>query len=214
MQQIALFGTSADPPTTGHLTILRWLSHRFDEVAVWASDNPFKSHQTALEHRTAMLRLLIHELDLPRLHQLDLPRLHELDLPRQNVQVYPELSSPRSLITVERAQQHWNGAEFTLVIGADLVSQLPQWFRVEDLLKQVKLLVVPRPGYSLVSQDLNRLRQMGADVTIADLSAPDVSSTAYREQGETESVTPPIQDYIDREQLYGCHARREKLPIH
>jgi nicotinate-nucleotide adenylyltransferase len=199
MPQIALFGTSADPPTTGHLTILRWLSQHFDEVAVWASDNPFKSHQTALEHRTAMLRLLIHELDLSR----------------QNVQVYPELSSPRSLITVEQAQQHWNGAEFTLVIGADLVSQLPQWFRVEDLLKQVKLLVMPRPGYSLISQDLNRLRQMGADVTIADLrDAPDVSSTAYREQGEIESVTPPIQDYIDREQLYGCHARREKLPIH
>ncbi len=198
MPQIALFGTSADPPTTGHLTILRWLSQHFDDVAVWASDNPFKSHQTALEHRTAMLRLLIHELDFPK----------------QNVQVYPELSSPRSLITVERSQQRWSESAFTLVVGADLVNQLPKWFRVEELLKQVKLLVVPRPGYSLVGQDLNRLRQMGADVTIADLSAPDVSSTAYREQGETESVTPPIQDYIDREQLYGCHARREKLPIH
>ncbi|MGV0026422.1 nicotinate-nucleotide adenylyltransferase [Phormidesmis priestleyi] len=198
MPQIALFGTSADPPTTGHLTILRWLSQHFDDVAVWASDNPFKSHQTALEHRTAMLQLLIHDLDLPK----------------QNVQVYPELSSPRSLITVEQSQQRWSDAEFTLVIGGDLVNQLPQWFRVEELLKQVKLLVVPRPGYSLMSQDLHHLRQMGADVTIADLRAPDVSSTAYREQGETESVTPPIQDYIDREQLYGCHARREKLPIH
>jgi nicotinate-nucleotide adenylyltransferase len=206
MPQIALFGTSADPPTTGHLAILRWLSQHFDEVAVWASDNPFKSHQTALEHRTAMLRLLIHELDLPK--------LHKSDLPKQNVQVYPELSSPRSLITVERAQQRWSGAEFTLVIGADLVNQLPQWFRVEELLKQVKLLVVPRPGYSLTIQDLSRLRQMGADVMIADLSAPDVSSSAYREQGETENVTPPIQDYIDREQLYGCHARKEKLPIY
>jgi nicotinate-nucleotide adenylyltransferase len=198
MSQIALFGTSADPPTTGHLTILRWLSQHFDDVAVWASDNPFKLHQTALEHRTAMLQLLVHELDLPK----------------QNMQVYPELSSPRSLITVERSQQRWSDAEFTLIIGADLVNQLPTWFRVEELLKQVKLLVVPRPGYSLTSQDLNRLRQMGANVTIADLRAPDVSSTAYREQGETESVTPPIQDYIDREQLYGCHARREKSPIH
>lgn len=200
MSQIALFGTSADPPTTGHLTILRWLSQHFDNVAVWASDNPFKLHQTALEHRTAMLRLLIHELGLPK----------------QNVQVYPELSSPRSVITVERAQQHWSEAEFMLVIGADLVNQLPTWFRVEELLKQVKLLVVPRPGYSLASQDLSRLRQMGANVTIADLnfSVPDVSSTAYREQGKTENVPPPIQDYIDREQLYGCHARREKLPIH
>ncbi|MGB3262812.1 MAG: adenylyltransferase/cytidyltransferase family protein, partial [Microcoleus sp.] len=55
MQKIALFGTSADPPTAGHKTILSWLSQHFDWVAVWASDNPFKSHSTSLEHRSAML---------------------------------------------------------------------------------------------------------------------------------------------------------------
>lgn len=198
MSRVALFGTSADPPTTGHLAILRWLSQHFDEVAVWASDNPFKSHQTALEHRTAMLRLLINDLELPK----------------QNVQVYPELSSPRTLITVERSQERWTSAELTLVIGADLVSQLPQWFRVEDLLKRVKLLIVPRSSYSFNVRDLDLLRQLGAELTIAGLSAPNVSSSAYREQGKTEGVTPLIQAYIDREQLYGCHARREKLPTY
>ena len=55
MTQIALFGTSADPPTSGHQAILLWLSQRFDKVVVWASDNPFKTHQTLLEHRMAML---------------------------------------------------------------------------------------------------------------------------------------------------------------
>jgi nicotinate-nucleotide adenylyltransferase len=198
MLTIALFGTSADPPTVGHLAILRGLSQQFDRVAVWASDNPFKSHQTALEHRTKMLRLLIGESDFSQ----------------QNVQVFPELSSSRTLMTVERAKERWHDAEFTLVIGADLVKQLPQWFRVKDLLKQVKLLVVSRPGYTVMGDDLKRLKQMGAKVTIAHFNSPDVSSTAYREQGNTEGVTPQIQDYIDREQLYGCHARREKLPIH
>ena len=57
--RIALFGTSADPPTAGHQEILQWLSERYDWVAVWAADNPFKSHQTALLHRAAMLQLLI-----------------------------------------------------------------------------------------------------------------------------------------------------------
>ncbi|MCY7278529.1 MAG: nicotinate-nucleotide adenylyltransferase [Phormidesmis sp. CAN_BIN44] len=196
MLRVALFGTSADPPTRGHLAILCWLSQHFDQVAVWASDNPFKSHQTALDHRTAMLRLLIGDLDL------------------RNIQVYPELSNSRTVITVERAQEHWQGAEFTLVVGSDLVRQLPKWFRARDLLDRVKLLVVPRPGYSITDSELDPLRQIGADVTIADLNAPNVSSTAYREQGETEGVTSPIQAYIDREQLYRCHARREKLPTY
>jgi cytidyltransferase-like protein len=63
MKRIALFGTSADPPTSGHQAILNWLSQHYDLVAVWASDNPFKSHQTPLEHRSRMLRLLIEELN-------------------------------------------------------------------------------------------------------------------------------------------------------
>ncbi|MBC7823450.1 MAG: nicotinate-nucleotide adenylyltransferase [Candidatus Parcubacteria bacterium] len=196
MLKVALFGTSADPPTRGHLAILCWLSQHFDQVAVWASDNPFKSHQTALDHRTEMLRLLIGDLDL------------------RNIQVYPELSSSRTVITVERAQERWQNAEFTLVVGSDLVRQLPKWFRARDLFDRVKLLVVPRPGYSITDSELDPLRQIGADVTIADLNAPNVSSTAYREQGETEGVTSPIQAYIDREQLYRCHARREKLPTY
>jgi nicotinate-nucleotide adenylyltransferase len=189
MTHIALFGTSADPPTTAHQKILDWLSRRFDWVAVWASDNPFKSHQTPLEHRAAMLQLLIDDIDPPR----------------HNLQLQQELSSPRAMITVEKARTYWTDAEFTLVIGGDLVSQLPRWYRVEELLQQVKLLVVPRPGYPLVEAELNHLREMGARVAIANLRGPKLSSTDYREQKDANVLTPPIEEYIHRERLYECH---------
>ena len=188
MLSIALFGTSADPPTAGHQSILAWLADHYDQVAVWASDNPFKSHQTPLQHRAAMLQLLIDDIYPPR----------------QNIQLHPELSSPRSLITVERARQQWAEAELTLVIGADLISQLPRWYHVEELLQQVKLLIVPRSGYSVAEVDLGPLWQLGAEVEIAKLDVPAVSSTAYREEGDPEIVTPPVEAYIHREQLYEC----------
>jgi Cytidylyltransferase-like len=54
MIHTALFGTSADPPTLGHQAILEWLATQFDEVAVWAADNPFKVQQTPLYHRQTM----------------------------------------------------------------------------------------------------------------------------------------------------------------
>ncbi|WNZ25593.1 nicotinate-nucleotide adenylyltransferase [Leptolyngbya sp. NK1-12] len=188
MLSIALFGTSADPPTAGHQAILVWLADHFDQVAVWASDNPFKQHQTPLEHRAAMLQLLIDDIDPPR----------------HNLHLLPELSHPRALITVERARQRWPQAEFTLTIGSDLVAQLPRWHRVQELLQQVKLLVVPRSGYAIAEADLASLRQMGARVTIAGLEVPAVSSTAYREEADPEIVTPPIEAYIHREHLYEC----------
>ncbi len=123
MVNIALFGTSADPPTAAHQAIINWLSHHYDYVAVWASDNPFKSHQTPLEHRSQMLRLLIEEIQPPR----------------RNVSLHPSLSSPRTLETVEKAREHWGlQVGFTLVIGADLISQMPRWYQIDHLLKQVE----------------------------------------------------------------------------
>ncbi|MDE5114158.1 MAG: adenylyltransferase/cytidyltransferase family protein, partial [Trichodesmium sp. St15_bin1_1] len=55
MTKIALFGTSADPPTVGHKMIIEWLSQNFDKAVVWVSDNPFKYHETSLEQRAIML---------------------------------------------------------------------------------------------------------------------------------------------------------------
>ncbi len=197
MKRIALFGTSADPPTAGHKTILNWLAQHFDWVAVWASDNPFKSHQTSLEHRSAMLLLMIQEINSPK----------------HNLCLYPELSSPRTLETVARAKSMWGNVELTLVIGSDLVEQLPRWYQVEDLLKQVQLLVVPRPNYPPQELDLWQLRRRGADVAIASLNAPNVSSTSYRETGDTEALTPTIEDYINRENLYAWHEAQKRAKV-
>lgn len=198
MTRIALFGTSADPPTTGHQTIINWLSQHFDWVAVWASDNPFKSHQTPLEHRAAMLRLLIKDIDPPR----------------YNIGLHQELSSPRTLETVKKAKSLWPEEKLTLIIGSDLVNQLPRWYKVEDLLRQVELLVVPRPGSPIEEISLGELRNLGAKIAIASLYGPNVSSTAYRQHKDPTTLTPTIEAYIDREQLYECQdARREKLHI-
>lgn len=199
MLKIALFGTSADPPTAGHQAIISWLSQRYDWVAVWAADNPFKSHASPLEHRAAMLRLLIADIHAPK----------------QNIGLYQDLSSHRTLETVHKAKQRWGSdAEFTLAIGSDLVHQLSQWYGIEELLQQVQLLVVPRPGYQIEDRDLHPLCQLKARFAIANMTAPDVSSTAYRESGDAEALTPPVEAYIHQQHLYKCQdAAKEKLPM-
>ncbi|SKB12690.1 putative nicotinate-nucleotide adenylyltransferase [Planktothrix sp. PCC 11201] len=186
MTQIALFGTSADPPTSGHQAILLWLSQRFDKVVVWASDNPFKTHQTLLEHRMAMLSLLIAEINAPK----------------KNIALHPELSSRRTLETLKGAKNYWSDADYTLVVGSDLVQQIPQWYQIETLLKQVELLIIPRPGYQVIEMDLDHLKKLGATLTIATITGLPVSSSHYRQTGNIEVLTTPVQDYINREKLY------------
>jgi nicotinate-nucleotide adenylyltransferase len=185
--KIALFGTSADPPTAGHQAILKWLANRYDLVAVWASDNPFKKHQATLQQRMRMLELAIAEIKTSK----------------NNLQIYEELSDRRSLIAVDRAINIWGKqVEYTLIVGSDLVQQIATWYRVEELFAKAKILIVPRPGYAIEAKDLARLKSLGANYAIADLDAPAISSTAYRQQKDFHLVASTVKDYIYREKLY------------
>jgi nicotinate-nucleotide adenylyltransferase len=186
-EHIALFGTSADPPTQGHKTILEWLSRHYDQVVVWAADNPLKSDQTPLQHRMKMLELMITSLATPY----------------RNVLLDSSLSSPRSLETVQKAEALWGkDVEFAFVIGSDLIAQIPRWYASAELLRRVNLLIIPRPGYPPTAEDLATLSEMGGQYEVANLDAPPVSSTAYRQNGHADVVDPSVKEYIQKQQLY------------
>ena len=191
--RVALFGTSADPPHNGHYGILTTLGHQFDYVAVWASDNPWKQDQSPIEARMAMLGLVVAEIDTPH-----------------PVQVHPELSHPYTAVTLERARRIWPQANFTFVMGADLVKQLPTWHRAADVLRWAKLLVFPRPGYNLQEQDLSELRRLGADVAIAtpteqhDISSSRLRQDCGRQKQIRYGIPAVVQAYIHQHDLYPC----------
>ncbi len=183
---IALFGTSADPPSIGHQQILQWLDNHYDRVLVWVSDNPFKTHQASLNDRLKMMELTIAAIQT------------------RTITIHPEISNPRTIHTLEQAKQLLPHANFSLVIGGDLVAQLPTWYRAQDLLSQVNLLVVPRQGVAIAQADIDRLVNMGTKVAIApeSISIPDVSSSDYRNNGNNSVIIPTVAAYIQRESLY------------
>ncbi len=193
--KIALFGTSADPPTIAHQEIISWLGSQFigvaspqeNRVAVWAADNPFKVHGASLEQRSQMLELLIEEIK---------PSVSKY------AQVYRKLSSQRTLETLITARQIWHDGEFTLTIGADLVTQLPRWYGARELLTQVQLLIVPRIGNQIKLSDLDILTDLGAKIEIAPLATPPISSTVIRNNHSIEGLTPRVALYTQQHNLY------------
>jgi len=206
--RIALFGTSADPPTTAHRTILIWLAKHFDHVAVWASDNPFKNHPStggghavSLNHRQTMLKLLVEDL------QPAYP----------NVQIWEDLSDRRSLISLQRAQQRWGtDPEYGLIIGSDLIEQIPHWYEIKQLLKNVTLVIFTRPGYPLKSDSLDRIENLGGRYRLVSEDrlieinhipkmsplTPAVSSTYFRQTKDQKIIPDVVQRYIDQQKLY------------
>ena len=63
---IALFGTSADPPTIGHKKILEELSKIYTFTITYASNNPQKKHKEDISTRSLLLKTLIEDLDDPK----------------------------------------------------------------------------------------------------------------------------------------------------
>jgi nicotinate-nucleotide adenylyltransferase len=201
--KIALFGTSADPPTIAHQEIIVWLAAQFDRVAVWAADNPFKEHGASLIQRSEMLELLIGEVT---------PSIDT------RAQVYPNLSSRRTVETLSIAKTIWSDAKFTLTIGADLVTQLPKWYRIGELLSQVDLLIVARDGNPINKTDLDILTNLGARIRFAPLITPPVSSTIIRTikshnitaEREIQGLTSAVAIYIQQHSLYNKPSLVEK----
>ncbi|MCG9892166.1 MAG: nicotinate-nucleotide adenylyltransferase [Thermosynechococcaceae cyanobacterium MS004] len=191
MTHTALFGTSADPPTLGHQSIVEWLAPQFDQVAVWASDNPFKGQQTPFVHRQAMLALMIEEITRKF----------------SQVQFAPQLAYPRTLHSVQRARSDFQDSVLVLVVGSDLVDTLPTWYQAKQLLQWVELLIVSRPGTPIETTNLAALKALGARFTLANFVGPDTSSTAYREGAEQVSVIPAIATYIQQNGLYSEKSR-------
>lgn len=197
--RIALFGMSADPPHRGHAEVLRWLADHFDYVAVWASDNPFKDHQCPLRDREKMLQLMIDDIPVPS----------------GQIGLHEELSHRHSLTSARQAHTIWPDAELSLVVGSDLVPQLPKWYKAQELFQEVSILVVPRPGYDLSDDALEAVREQGGKSAIADIPKTfDISSTYYRRTDDPDALSQSVRAYIDQHNLYPCaESSREKQPI-
>jgi nicotinate-nucleotide adenylyltransferase len=189
VSRIALFGTSADPPTLGHRALLQGLLAHFPKVATWASDNPMKPRQAPLEVRIALLEALVEAIGDPRL------------------ELVQELSSPWAIATLERARQRWPGATPVFVVGSDLVPQMPSWREARRLLAGLEVAVAPRQGWTLEESDLERLRALGAQVEVLALPVPATASSRVR--GEAGQPPDPAQvpeelwPLLRRHGLYG-----------
>ncbi len=188
MNQLALFGTSADPPTRGHRALLEGLLGLFPRVVTWASDNPLKTHGAPLEVRTALLAALVAAIDDPRLS------------------LEQDLSSPWAVETLERARARWPQQEVVFVVGSDLAGQIHRWKRADALLRGCRLGITCRQGWPLLEADLERLRGLGARVDVLPLAIPATASSRIRQQPDPAQVPPELWPVLLEHNLYGLSA--------
>ena len=161
-KKIALFGTSADPPTYGHQALLEGLSNLFPKVATWASDIPMKSHGLPLFQRHKLLSELVKAINNP------------------NLSIVQELSSPWTINTLKVASKKWPNEELVFVIGSDLIAEVGNWMDSEKILQEARIAIVPRIGWPIKEKELTILKSLQGKIEFLPLSIPKSSSTHIR----------------------------------
>ena len=187
--QLALFGTSADPPTVGHRAVLAGLMQLFPRVCTWASDNPFKQHGAPLDVRAALLGAVVNSLT----EQQSSDRL----------QLRQDFSSRRALDSIAAARRCFPDDEPVFVVGTDLVPQIPSWYAVETWLPNCSLAVVQRQGWPLKDQDFEQLRVLCPQVVHLPLEIPAAASSSVRHHPNPELVPSELLTDLAQQNLYG-----------
>ena len=182
--RIALFGTSADPPTIGHKKILEELSNIYSCVITYASDNPKKKHKESIFFRNLLLKSLIEEMNNPK------------------IIFNQKISSQWAIESIEACKKIYDYSTIDFVIGSDLITEIFSWKNFDNIIKEVKLLIIKREGYPIESKTLNMLKINKIIFEISSLNIPNISSSMVRLNNNYSYLPKSLVDIVRKNNLY------------
>lgn len=197
--KIGIFGGTFDPIHNGHLYIAEnaRLKHKLSKVIFMPSAIPphkQTKHISEASHRLEMCNLATQENEYFEVSDLEIKRkglsytvetLKQLkDLYGENFQIY-------------------------FICGADMLADMPNWYKASDLLANNNFIAVARPSYSLkeIVKNSTLLQKNIANLSLINLMPIKISSTGIRnniKDGKSIKYLLPnkVEIYIEKNNLY------------
>ncbi|MEM7735630.1 MAG: nicotinate-nucleotide adenylyltransferase, partial [Deinococcota bacterium] len=214
--KLGVFGGRFDPPHLGHLLVALQAIEQLRLDQLWfvpAASPPHKPTVASAEARYAMLLLAtaghtqsyVSRIELER-NRLTLDKLEqspsppELDSSKQNLH---DGGLSYSIDTVESICSAYPSSEVFFVGGSDAIASIESWHRAEDLIRLVRLVAIPRAGYSLT----NLNPAIRDNVHVLNTLQCDISSTLIRTRIQHHQsihylVPDLVEDYLVKHAIY------------
>lgn len=186
--EIGLFGGTFNPPHLGHLIMAEEARVKGGLDEVWFLPTYLPPHKdrpvTPAHDRIEMVKLAINTNPYFKLSLIEMER-------KGRSFTYETLSALK--------EQHPSDT-FYFIIGGDMVLDLPNWHRADELKQEVKFIGLTRPGFSV--EDVG-----GFDVSLIDMPGIEISSTMIRERIKKDLpfryyVLEKVRIYIEENKLY------------
>lgn len=186
-EKIGLLGGTFNPPHMGHLVVADQVRNQLGLEEVWFIPTSTPPHQDGKETIDSEHRLDMLVRAIAGNSYFDLNTI-EVDNGGKNY----------THDTVVALQERHPDKEFYFIVGADMVQDLPTWYRIDDLMKLVQFVGVNRLHY-----------EEKTDYPIIWVNVPnvDISSTelrqAFREGNPVRYLIPSgVISYIVEKGLY------------
>jgi nicotinate-nucleotide adenylyltransferase len=184
--RVALYGGSFNPPHVSHQLAALYVLETQPVDELWfvpCFKHPFDKALEPFEDRLEMCRRAAAALG---------PRARVSDVEGRLG------GESRTLRTVTALLSEDPGLELSLVLGGDLVGELPSWYGAEQLRRLVRLIVVARTGFP------------GDGPAMPEVSSSEVRDRLRRGEPVDSLLPRSVLDYIRERKLYGSAESQPK----
>ncbi|GGE14190.1 nicotinate-nucleotide adenylyltransferase [Marinithermofilum abyssi] len=193
--KVGIFGGTFDPIHIGHMIMVEQALEMAGLDQVWLIPAPSPPHKqgksiTDARHRLKMTELAV--ADNPRL------RVSRIEMER---------SGPSYTVdTVKALTRQYPEYQFFLIIGGDMILDLPRWHRIEEILETVEVIGLLRKGIAWNEEKLpdwikDRLHLFTEGVQL-DLSSSLIRKKAAQGQSIRYLVPEPVRRYLEEHTIY------------
>jgi len=183
-KSIALFGTSADPPTIGHKKILEELSKIYSFTISYVSNNPKKKHIEDISIRSHLLKTLIDDLDNPK------------------ILFNQKISSQWAVESIKKCKDIYKFNNLDFVIGSDLIKDIFYWKDFDKIILEVSFFIILREGFPVESNTLKMLETYKVKFKISTIKIPNISSSKLRSNFNYSNLPTSLIDIVKKNNLY------------
>ena len=193
-ETIGIMGGSFNPVHIGHLMLAQYVVQWGYVDKVWLTLSPHNPMKTTTQLMPDMKRLAM---------------LHKSTRDAKGIETCDiELSMPRPSFTIDTLDtlaRRYPTKKFKIIIGSDNWQIFRKWKDWERILDDYSVLVYPRLGYPVSTEEMDGMEFIDAPVI-------DISSTFIRRsisEGRDVSFFLPngVYKYIIENKLYGAHQR-------
>jgi len=193
MKRTGLMGGTFDPIHIGHLLAAEAAREAAGLDEVWFVPSFVPPHKpqpgASGEDRRAMVELAI--AGHPGF------RVEETELKRGGVSY--------TIDTVNTLKADYPDRSFYWIVGTDMMNDLPNWHRIEELAAQISFICLARQGEESMEHTLPeylRSRLIPAYMPPVGISSTDIRNRVRRGQSIRYQVPEAVREYIGRKGLY------------